>query len=158
MNVFVLDMDLQKCAEYHTDKHVVKMITETAQLLSSAYYSTNEEIIAPYRLSHYNHPWAKWARETVSNWWWLSCLGLALYDEYQYRYGDRHHRAGDLIIYMRQFPPSVPIGYLTLMPLCMPAECKIGNVVESYREYYKKYKQDIFSWKGRDKPFWIEGS
>lgn len=62
----------------------------------------------------------------------------------------------DLIIYMRQFPPSVPIEYLTLMPLCMPAECKIGNVVESYREYYKKYKQDIFSWKGRDKPFWIE--
>lgn len=156
MNVFVLDMDLLKCAEYHTDKHVVKMITETVQLLSSAYYSTNEEEVAPYKISHYNHPWARWARTTVSNRWWLSCLGIALYGEYKYRYGDKHHRGGDLIIYMRQFPPALSEGGLTQMPMCMPEECKIGGVVESYREYYRRHKKHIFKWTGRDKPFWIE--
>jgi hypothetical protein len=29
MNIFVLDTDPKKCAVYHNDKHVVKMILET---------------------------------------------------------------------------------------------------------------------------------
>lgn len=156
MNVFVLDTNLQKCAEYHTDKHVVKMLTETAQLLSSAYYSTNEETVAPYKLSHFKHPWAIWARASLSNWSWLSCLGLHLYDEYKYRYGDKHHKGGDMICYMVQFPPSLPTGTVTQMPLCMPEDCKTDDVVASYREYYKRYKTHIFKWTKRGKPYWLE--
>ena len=30
MNLFYLDEDLDKCAEYHVDKHVNKMILEAA--------------------------------------------------------------------------------------------------------------------------------
>jgi hypothetical protein len=29
MNIFFLDFDTNKCAKYHCDKHVVKMILET---------------------------------------------------------------------------------------------------------------------------------
>lgn len=155
MNVFVLDMNLQRCAEYHTDKHVVKMLTETAQLLSSTYYSTNEETIAPYKLSHYNHPWAIWARASLNNWNWLSCFGLYLYEEYKYRYGNKHHGGGDIICYMVQFPPSLSLSTLTPMPLCMPEECKHTNVVESYRTYYNEYKSHLFKWTGRKVPYWI---
>lgn len=36
MNIFYLDEDVDKCAEYHCDKHVVKQILEYSQLLSSA--------------------------------------------------------------------------------------------------------------------------
>lgn len=35
MNIFVLDYNPQKAALYHCDKHVVKMILESAQILSS---------------------------------------------------------------------------------------------------------------------------
>ena len=37
MNIFHLHEDPKICAEYHCDKHVVKMILETAQMLSTAY-------------------------------------------------------------------------------------------------------------------------
>lgn len=37
MNIFFLDRNPTKAAEYHVDKHVVKMIQETAQLLSTAH-------------------------------------------------------------------------------------------------------------------------
>ncbi|MEK9894850.1 MAG: hypothetical protein VW518_00305, partial [Burkholderiaceae bacterium] len=36
MNIFVLDKDLDKCAEYHVDKHIVKMPLEVAQILCTA--------------------------------------------------------------------------------------------------------------------------
>lgn len=36
MNLFYLDKNLDKCAEYHVDKHVNKMILEAAQLLCTA--------------------------------------------------------------------------------------------------------------------------
>ena len=38
MNIFILDEDIDKCAEYHVDKHVVKMILESAQLLCTAHW------------------------------------------------------------------------------------------------------------------------
>ena len=37
MNIFYLDRDVKTCATYHNDKHVVKMILEYAQLLSTAH-------------------------------------------------------------------------------------------------------------------------
>jgi hypothetical protein len=37
MNIFYLDKDPKTCAQYHCDKHVVKMILEYAQLLSTAH-------------------------------------------------------------------------------------------------------------------------
>ena len=33
MNIFILDEDLDKCAEYHVDKHIVKMPLEAGQML-----------------------------------------------------------------------------------------------------------------------------
>jgi len=38
MNIFYLHNDPQVCAAYHCDKHVVKMILEYAQLLSTAHH------------------------------------------------------------------------------------------------------------------------
>ena len=39
MNIFVLDLDPTKCAEYHCDTHLVKMITEHNQILGSIAYT-----------------------------------------------------------------------------------------------------------------------
>ena len=37
MNIFYLSTNTDECARYHCDKHVVKMILETAQMLSTAH-------------------------------------------------------------------------------------------------------------------------
>jgi hypothetical protein len=88
MNIFVLDWDVKKCATYHNDKHVVKMILETAQLLCGVHWSIGSE--APYKLSHKNHPCSVWVRQDLNNYLWLCELGLELCKEYSYRYGKRH--------------------------------------------------------------------
>ena len=38
MNIFVLDTDIDKCAEYHVDKHIVKMPLEAAQMLCTNHW------------------------------------------------------------------------------------------------------------------------
>lgn len=56
MNIFYLSRDPVLCAEMHCDKHVVKMILETAQLLSTAHWELGST--APYKPTHKNHPLA----------------------------------------------------------------------------------------------------
>lgn len=151
MNIFILDYDFKKCAEYHVDKHVVKMITEEMQLLSTVYYFTEQEELAPYRKTHSNHPCALWTRKSLTNWLWLRQHALALYDEYTYRYGKKH-KAGELLF---DLPiPNLPVGELTPFPQCMPDEYKGSDAVDAYRKYYLGDKQHIFSWKKRNKPCW----
>ena len=38
MNIFILDNDIDKCAEYHLDKHIVKMPLESAQMLCTTHW------------------------------------------------------------------------------------------------------------------------
>lgn len=79
---------MKKCAEYHVDKHVVKMILETSQLLCGAHWVCGSE--APYKLSHKNHPCSIWVRKSLSNYLYLCELGLELGREYTHRYGKKH--------------------------------------------------------------------
>ena len=38
MNIFFLHSNPRRCAKYHSDKHLVKMILELTQLLTCAQY------------------------------------------------------------------------------------------------------------------------
>jgi hypothetical protein len=90
MNIFFLDEDPTLSAQYHVDKHVVKMILETAQLLCGVHHATSQITDqVPYKLSHKNHPCAIWARTSLSNYLYLCELGLELCKEYTYRYGNQ---------------------------------------------------------------------
>ena len=150
MNIFWLDEDIQKASQYMVDKHVCKMILETAQLLTSVYYYTGQP--SPYRLTHKDHPCSVWARTSLSNWNLLRQFGLAMQAEYHYRY-EKYHKSGLLIA--RLEPPNIPAIGLTPKPLCMPDECKCDDVVQSYRNYYNGYKRHLFSWTKREVPDWI---
>ena len=86
MNIFILDQDPVKSAQFQCNKHVVKMCLETAQLLCSVFPSG----LAPYKRTHYNHPCAKWARDSWCNYMWLISHGHALCNEYEYRYNKIH--------------------------------------------------------------------
>lgn len=153
MNVFVLDEDMVKSAMYTCDKHVVKMITEHVQLLSSAYYFTDQSELSPYKLSHQNHPIAKWVRESKDNWTWLRIYTLVLYGEYKFCYHNRNHRAGELARCLKT--PNLPKIGMTRMALAMPEQYKVDSVVQSYRNYYIGEKLPIIHYTNRELPYWL---
>ena len=156
MNIFFLDENPTLSAQYHVDKHVVKMILETAQLLCSVHHVTDQVTPqVPYKLSHKNHPCAVWARQSLSNYLYLCELGLELGKEYTHRYGKRH-KSIDVINWCIINKPNIPDIGFTTPAMAMPDEFKVDSVVESYRNYYIGAKIDLASWKNREKPFWFK--
>jgi hypothetical protein len=154
MNIFFLDYDPKKCAQYHNDKHVVKMILETAQLLCGVHWVIGNE--APYKLSHKNHPCSIWVRSSLENYLWLCELGLELCIEYEYRYGKKH-KTYDVIMWCILNKPNISDVEFTTPPLAMPDHCKIeNNPIKSYRNYYMIEKSSFCKWKGRDVPNWYK--
>ena len=162
MNIFFLDYDTQKCAQYHCDKHVVKMVLETAQLLCGVHHMTDQVTTnyrpstdqVPYKLSHKNHPCAIWARESLSNYLYLCDLGLELCKEYTYRYG-RRHKSQEIIEWCLTNKPQIVDKNFTTPPKAMPDEYKVNDVIQSYRNYYNGAKKDFAKWKNRDAPDWF---
>ena len=153
MNIFLLDTDPTICAQMHCDKHVVKMVLETAQLLCSAY----EPGTAPYKRTHYNHPCAVWSRSSLCNYKYLIALGMALCGEYTHRYG-KVHKSQQVIEWCSDNLPDVPTGDLTEMPQCMPDEFKDKDVVTAYRNYYEMKAETIspFRYTKRPVPGWLD--
>lgn len=162
MNIFFLDYDTQKCAQYHCDKHVVKMILETAQLLCGVHHmidqsSTTHRLSTdqvPYKLSHKNHPCAIWSRESLSNYLYLCDLGLELCKEYTFRYG-KTHKSQQVIEWCLDNKPNILDKNFTTPPKAMPEEYKVGDVIESYRNYYRGAKREFCKWKNRNIPEWF---
>ena len=155
MNIFILDKDVKKNAQYHCDKHVVKMILETAQLLCGVHHVTAQVTDqVPYKLSHKNHPCAIWTRESLSNYLYLCELGLALCDEYTHRYGKRH-KSLQVILWCINNRPNIPDKEFTEPAKAMPEEYKVKSVVDSYRNYYRGAKSGFTTWKNRDIPKWF---
>lgn len=152
MNIFLLSWDVKKCAEYHCDKHVVKMILESAQLLCSPHWVLGGE--APYKLAHKNHPCSIWVRNSLSNYKYLCSLGLALCDEYTYRYGKRH-KSQDIIEWCMGNLPNIEDKGVTAPALAMPDQYKEKDPINSYRNYYIGDKSSFAHWKNRKIPEWF---
>lgn len=154
MNIFILDWDVRKCAHYHCDKHVVKMILETAQLLCTAHHSVGSTSEPPYRIVHKNHPCSIWTRKSLSNYLYLAELGLALCEEYTFRY-DKKHKSEEVIEWSIINKPNIEDIGFTTPALAMPDIYKVDDVVQSYRNYYIGEKHQIFKWKKRNAPEWL---
>ena len=178
MNIFYLDKDPKLAAQYHCDKHVVKMILESAQLLSTAHRVLDGEpgtYISPgnrtikcwtipdyredilYKAAHYNHPWAIWPRQGQANYMWLYHLFVFLCKEYTARYGKVHMtqiKLEDALV----FPPDkCPKAEFTDPPQAMDLypQCKVpGDTVQAYRNYYQEIKSDLAFWNFSLKPYW----
>lgn len=154
MNIFFLDTDPKKCAKYHNDKHVVKMILETAQLLCGVHWVIGSE--APYKLSHKNHPCSIWVRSSLENYLWLCELGLELCQEYEYRY-EKTHKSKLIIEWCIINKPKIPDIPFTIPPMAMPELYKSkSSCVKAYRDYYNGEKSHFSKWKNRDIPKWFK--
>lgn len=152
MNIFVLDHDISRCAQFHCDRHVSKMILESVQMLCTA---LNEKgFHTPYRSTHSRHPCVLWVGESYDNFEWLSNLALALNEEYRFRYQrDRDHAS---IAVLREIGDLRfrSVG-LTEFAQAMPEQYKVPNdAVQAYRAFYLAEKSGFAQWTRRPEPPW----
>ena len=177
MNIFYVDEDPMDAAQSLVDKHVVKMILESAQLLSTAHrvldgvetegqsktgrkarrwklFDAREDVI--YQATHINHPSAVWCRHSVKNYDWLVDHFYSLMREYTHRYGKTHKCYGE-ISYMLQSPPHKLKDWdWTPMPSCMAEEYIISeDPIINYRNYYREGKKNLHKWTNRIQPEWL---
>lgn len=182
MNIFILDKDPVKAAQLQCDKHVVKMILESAQMLSTAHRILDGTItkiksksgkrmvnnwILPderenilYKAVHTKHPCTIWTMESNNNYNWHYVHFVALHDEFMYRYGKTHKSFADLGEILKSPPRNIPVGPLTPFKLAMgvaPQCIDHNDPVGSYRAFYQT-KQERFSmdWTKRDVPEWFQ--
>ena len=180
MNIFALSKDPIESAKQMLNKHVVKMPTETCQMLhTNALFNefvdkygyeptlkrlkqfheeTDSILMKPTML---NHPSTIWARKTIHNTMWLFEHGLALCSEYTYRYGRTHGTHARTL--------ETPIDYdgdsklATPVDIAMADEYRIDNryekhcweyVIDSYRHYYLEGKWRFAEWPENRMPDW----
>jgi hypothetical protein len=176
MNIFYLHKKQSKCARWHCDKHVVKMILETTQLLYTAHwmlcieagklpnFATAPSMKGEPRMRGYlpisnaKHPCALWTRASVEHYRWLVILGMALCNEFRVRFTGKAHSCET---HLRWLYFNEPAGFQatswTEPPLAMAEEFRCSkSAIVSYRNYYKKGKSHLLSYTLRHKPSWLK--
>ena len=159
MNIFFLDERPDKCAEMHNDKHCVKMILESAQMLSTAHRELDGDVPdILYKSTHKNHPSTIWARSSKQHYDWLFRLFRMLSAEYSIRYSEHNfkvHKSWDKLGKILETAPKniVDNGFVP-PPQCMPDHCKKPNTIDAYRNYYMIEKANISTWKYTNTPKW----
>ena len=150
MNIFFIDEDPVKAAYHQTDKHVVKMTLESAQLLSTCrrYYGDSSSCL--YKSTHINHPSNLWVRESLDNYLWLCHHFKALCDEYTFRYY-KTHKCMQLLFKFGEPLEGIPNIGLTPIKLAMPEQYKVDDPIQSYRNYYLAEKIQNKYWTNRKK-------
>jgi hypothetical protein len=179
MNIFRVDDDPILAAQMLCNSHVVKMVVESAQMLSTAhrvldgkiekryskkfrkitYYNHLADHIL-YKAVHVNHPSTVWTRETSENYIWHYRHFEALCYEYTYRYGKIHETETKLLKFLGKIPTNINVSSETPLKLAMSdhPECQFPNdPVKSYRLFYQT-KQDRFKmvWTKRNQPEWFK--
>lgn len=148
MNIFFLDNDPVKSARAMTNKHCVKMILESAQLLSSAHHILDGEI-SPfrdvlYKPTHKNHPSTIWTRESYKNYEWLYAHFVELCKEYTRRYGRVHATETKLKDVLYHLPLNIPLVPATPIRIAITnTEHHRADPIESYRTYYEAEKLKV---------------
>ena len=153
MNIFYIDRNPQKAAEYLSDQHIRKMQIESAQMLSTAHWMRGSQ--APYKKTHENHPSAKWARQSLQHYRWLVKHGLAICEEFKKRYG-KTHATEYVLEYLKNNEPNIPDIPFQDPPQCTADDVQDKDAVVGYRNYYIKHKLPKMTWKFTEKPEWIK--
>ena len=173
MNIFVLDSDPVLAAQYQCDKHVVKMIVESAQMLSTTHrlldglcvpqsvtslktgktrlkktwqLKDQEANAVLYNVTHPGHPSTVWTMESLANYTWHYYHFCALCDEYTHRYGKKHKTDAKLRLALCWAPKSIANIPQTQFRLAMESQPQCKNPadpISSYRAFYRT-KQSRF--------------
>ena len=152
MNIFILDTDIETCARYHCDQHVVKMILESVQILCTAL--NKKGFVTPYKSTHQKHPCVLWVEASYDNFCWLRNLAVALNHEYRFRF-DRQtdHKSIGVLSGIDHY--EFEARGLTEFAQAMPDKYKVqGSAVAAYRSFYLGEKMHFARWSKRGMPPW----
>ena len=146
MNIFYLHKDPVKAAQYQYNKHVVKMILESAQMLCTAHHcygDAEQKANVPYKQAHLNHPSTVWARQSRQTYMWLYYHMISLGNEYEKRYNKQHltiTKCGD---FLATPPKHIQGNEWVQPPQAMPDEYKHKDSIIAYWQYYIHGKSHI---------------
>ena len=135
MNIFYLDESPVIAAKVQYNKHVVKMILESAQMLCTAHHHYGNGDNVPYKKAHYNHPSTIWVRQNSIHYDWLYFHMRALGFEYTKRYG-KEHMSITKCRHLHVHPENIPHEPFVQPPQCMPDEYKDKCSIKAYWNYY----------------------
>ena len=176
MNVFCLDRDPTKAAEMMCDKHVVKMIIETCQILSAVIdvnyidehrakgwkSKPSQQLGCPnYPPAHVKHPATLWAIEARGNAVWLCKHLRELCRQYYLRYDNKSHKLeGCTQIYeaQLQYCKFKQERKTEFVQAITDKRWHRKDPVEAYRTYYNMEKFTFAKWKLGNKPEWFVGA
>ena len=139
MNIFYLDKCPVKAAQVQYNKHVVKMILESAQMLCTAHHCYGDKYQVenvPYKQAHLNHPSTVWTRRSKSTYMWLYNHMIALGDEYKKRYGKTHLSITKCKDFLAVPPRHIQGDDWCQPPQAMPDEYKDECSIKAYWNYY----------------------
>ena len=143
MNIFYLSKDHDIAARLQYNKHVVKMILETAQLLCTAHHILGSSIQIPYKSTHKNHPSAVWVRYSKETYLWTYNHMVSLGEEYTRRYSKTHLTIEKCKEVLNTYPSGMQSLPWIDPPQCMPDEYKDSNPVKGYWNYYLGEKHKV---------------
>lgn len=174
MNIFVLDNDPRVAANYMCNKHVVKMIVESCQLMSTAHhvldgqtitrtakngrkFGTYEHVRPGFkflRCTMMNHPCTIWTRSSKQAYYWLWEHTHELLKVYKVRY-EKVHAYDDMVQYSLVHAPT-KISDCRMPPFAqaMPEQYKNADAVTAYRNYYIGEKSRFARWPLGKIPKW----
>ena len=153
MNIFFLDKDPVKAAQLQCDKHVVKMVLETAQMVSTAVRNQGHDV--GYLLAYPKHPMTIWVNKTNDNFAWALEHGLALGEEYTHRY-NKIHASHTMLLDIQKLGITGNSNYMTTPPQCMPDEYKKISYVDAYQNYYVNAKKHFARYTNRKPPKFMQ--
>ena len=136
MNIFYLDKCPKKAARLQYNKHVVKMILESAQMLCTAHHVYGNPNDVPYKPAHLNHPSTVWTRRSKSTYMWLYNHMMALGNEYTKRYGKTHLSITKCKDFLAIPPRHIQGDDWCQPPQAMPDKYKDECSIQAYWNYY----------------------
>lgn len=163
MNLFFLDSNPFKAAKYNVDKHCLKIILESAQMLCYA-FPENLTPIKNSKKGFYFHPMSKFVRESYQNWTWTLDHFSGLLNEFEYRFNKKHSyvKVLDWLIKNQKFL-NFENYYQTSYkkwPQCFGQyrnECYVkDDPILGYQNYYNVAKRHLFQWTKREIPYFIK--
>lgn len=169
MNIFCLEKHPIFAAQILCDQHVVKMPTETSQMLACALIKVGAPKDAlpltkagtRAKGGYPNHPCSKWASESRQNFLWLCAHGIALCREYTARYGKTHFcEAG--IKKMQENAEVFNSDKLKPFAIAINEDSRCrslpefyhANTIGKYRLFYK-HDKSFAKW-SRNRPNWLD--
>jgi hypothetical protein len=166
MNIFAINQDPEIAARQLGNKHIVKMPTESLQMLCFCF----PEGTAPYKNSpkhaHYKHPASIWLRCSKDNFEWGLAHFEAQLDEYKIRY-KREHGTAQHLDWIKNHYKSISFSSsgLTQFARCFgkfkeQLEKEEPDCVKAYQKFYILDKIEFALWPKISKipDFWVEKS